>query len=77
MEELEKETTPDRKPRDEPIQRCGHSNQYLHLFGVPRRMQVVNSLNLLEVDLNPIVSDHVTQKFAQAYTKKTLGSVKA
>ena len=64
MEELEEGTTPVHRLRDEPIQSCGHSSEFLHLFGVPRSMQAVNSPNLLGVDLNPMVSDHVTQKFS-------------
>ena len=49
----------------------------LDLFGIPRWLQIVDCLNLVEVDFNSVVCDHVTQKRPLSNTKRAFGSVKS
>ena len=70
-----KNATPVSRSRDEPVQGSCHPSQFLHFFGISRRMQIANSLDLIWVDFNSVVSNQVSQEFAQVDPKKALGCV--
>ena len=40
-------------------------------------LQVVNGSNLIMVNLNSAVGNHITQKFARAYAKRKFSGIKA
>ena len=60
--------------RDKPIQGCGHPSQPINLFWVSRWVQIMDGSNLVGVNLNPSMSDHVPQNFPEL-TPKELRSV--
>ena len=63
MKQLKKWFAAITRLRDEPIQGCGHPSQCLYLFWIPRWVQIMDGSNLVGVNLNPLMSDHVTHKF--------------
>jgi len=42
-----------------------------------RRLQVVNCSNLVRVNFDSMIGNHITQKLARAYAKITLSDIKA
>ena len=75
MQQQEEGPTPVPWSRNELIQSGSHSYQFLDLFGTPRRLQVVDCNNLIWVDSNPVMGNHITQKLAQPYPKRTFSGV--
>ena len=63
--------------RDESIQNGGHSYQPLDFFVVLRSLQIVDCSNLIGVDLNFAIGDHIAQEFSITGAKRTLRSIKA
>ena len=47
----------------------------MDLFGIPRRLQVADCSNLIWVDFNSVVGNHITQKLARAHSKRTLSNI--
>ena len=76
MQQLEEGTTPVRWPRNESIQSGSHSCQLLDLFGIPKWLYVINGSNLIKVNFDFVVGNHIPQKFARAYAKRTLSGIK-
>ena len=76
MQQLEEGPTPVGRPRDESIQSGSHSCQLLDLFGILRRLQVINCSNLVRVNFDSAMGNHITQKLARAYAKRTLSGIK-
>ena len=77
MKMLKERMTPVHRPRDEPVQGYCHPSQPLHLLGIPRRVQTVNSLDLFWIAFDSAVSNHVPLEFSRANPKRTLGCVEA
>ena len=58
MKELEKWPTPICRPRNKPIQSNRHSFQLLYFPGIPKWMQIINSLDLVRINLYSPVCYH-------------------
>lgn len=63
LQELEERFSLFCQPRDEIIESCRHSSEFLNLFGVPRRVQTMYRFNLIRVYFYALVSDLISQEF--------------
>ena len=62
---------------DEPVKCDQHPDQYLYFFRIARQLEALHGIDLIWVDLYPLISDQITQELTSSYTESTLLSIKA